>query len=780
MTMFSEKHDNQKRLFKYSEIVFPKKIIINFFLSSALAIYAFFSVAFLLHGWALKRNEAVFNQQQVLQVLLSKQAVEESIYEMFYNLDVIQRYFRDDILDRNADEEKNRLFQFLQTSKQEIIGFLVSYSPGKIAYSNLSTGEREEVSKYVGSVWLDNYWKEIRTSGKEPDPYFFYISHNYRLSGNIIPFWEAGQLKGLICAVVDLKPVINRFIFPMSMGEYGTGTFLSGDGTIVFAENTENIGENIFSLNLFDPPMMKKVNDTVLLQTLGSGEINFINREGKKERRLAAWHSMNVGKQKLILLLTATDQQVNAALFEFQFQIIALGIALVIAVVSINFVLIASRKKIVQENARHLEVLVQQRTDELAISELRYQAVFQSANDAILIVMDNKIVNFNRKALEMFGYEESEFRNKSPLEVSKTNVDTALPQDQLQVYLNEALSGNPQIFEWQQVRKDGSVFDSEVSVSRLDLGEAPFLLSIIRDVTERKKSQKELQKLNAELEKRVLLRTAELEDSNIALKDSLDRLRETQKNLVEAEKMASLGLLVAGVAHEINTPVGISITAASYLMQQTEEMGLRYNEGNIKRSELEKYITTARESSKVLLENLEKASNHISSFKKVAVDQASREKRTFNLKRYINEVLMNLQPVLKKTNHTITVNGREDMEFESMPGALSQVITNLVMNSLKHGFEGIESGRIVIDADFDGTEASIRYSDNGIGMDTVTKERIFEPFFTTKRGSGGSGLGMHIVYNIVTQSLKGEITCKSSPGSGTIFSILWPVGIKQA
>lgn len=778
--MNAEKQENRSHLFNYSEIAFPKKIIINFFLSSALAIYAFFSFAFLLHGWALKRNEAVFNQQQVLQVLLSKQAVEESLYETFYNLDVIQQYFRDDILQRNADEKKNRLFQFLQTSKQEIIGFLVSYSPGKIAWSNLSRGEREEVSKYVGSIWLDNYWKEVENPDNNPDSYFLYNSHNFQLIGNVIPVWEAGVLKGLICAVVDLKPVINRFVFPVSMGEYGTATFLSGDGTILFAENSKNIGENIFSLNLFNPPMMKQVNDTVMSQTLGSGEIKFLNKEGNTERRLGAWHSMNIGKQKLILLLTATDQQANSALIEFQFQIIALGVALVIAVVSINFVLIASRKKIIQENARRLEVLVQQKTDELAISEIRYQAVFQSANDAILIVKDNRIVNFNLKALQMFGYEEDELRNKSPLEVSKKNIDSTVSLDDISVYMNEALKGNPQFFEWQQVRKDGSCFDSEISVSRLDLGDTPFLLSIIRDVTERKKSQTELQKLNAELEKRVFLRTAELEDSNIALKDSLVKLQETQKNLVEAEKMASLGLLVAGVAHEINTPVGISITAASHLKQQADEIGARYREGNIRRSELESYIATAQESSKVLLENLEKASEHISSFKKVAVDQASREKRIFNLKRYINEVLMSLQPVLKKTKHTIAVNGKDDMEFESMPGALSQVLTNLVMNSLMHGFEGIENGKIVIDADFDGKTALIHYSDNGKGMDRQTRNKIFEPFFTTKRGSGGSGLGMHIVYNIVTQSLKGEITCESFPGKGTIFSIKWPVGMKQA
>ncbi len=779
--MSDEKPVNQKHLFRYSELVFPRKIIINFFLSSALAIYAFFSIAFMIQGWAIKRNEKIFTEQQALQVLIAKQAMDEGIYEIFYDLDILQMYFRDDIL-QNEDYKKNRLFQFVQTSKQEILGFLVSYKPGSIDYSNLSTGEREEVAKSVGAVWLKNYWNDVGIFNKETVVAPLYVSSNYQLIGDILPVWSSGELKALICVVMDLKPMMNRFIFPISMGEYGSGTLLTGDGTVLFDENLKNVGKNIFSFDLLDPEMMKKFNETVLNQTLGSSDFNFTGSKGKSQRRLGAWHSMNIGKQKLVLLLTATEQQVNSTLFDFQIQIIALGVVLVVAVVSINFVLITSRKKIVQENARHLEVLVQQRTEELAISETRYQAIFQSANDTIMILRENRIVNFNRKALEMFGYSEDEFRGMSPLDVSLDEIDGVRTADLLSHYMEEAHHGKPQFFEWPQVRKDGSFFDTEVSLSLLDLADDHLLLAIVRDVTERKKAQTDLQKLNAELEQRVMLRTAELEDSNIALKESFAKLQETQKSLVEAEKMASLAMLVAGVAHEINTPVGISITAASHLREQTELITARYKEGNIKKSELENYITVAGESSKVLLDNLEKASEHIGSFKKVAVDQTSREKRAFNLKGYVGEVLTSLQPVLKKTTHNVIIKGRDDIEIESMPGALSQIVTNLVMNSLKHGFEGIENGEIRIDTDYDNYReiATLSYSDNGKGMDSLTKQKIFEPFFTTKRGSGGSGLGMHIVYNIVTQSLKGEITCESSPGNGTIFMIKWPVGMKQA
>lgn len=781
--MFSRQQGtDSKHIFRYSELVFPRKIIINFFLSSAIAIYLFFSIAFLIHGWAVSRNEKVFTEQQSLQALLAKQAMEENIYEIYYNLDIIQIYFHDEILGESNDFRKNRLFQLIQTSRQEILGFLVSFSPGTVDYSNTAAGDRENVAKSIGSNWLKAYWEDIENLGKDVVAAPIYISSNFQLMGNIIPIWERGELKGLLCAVIDLKPMINRFLIPLSMGEYGHGSFITGDGTILFDENPGHVGRNIFSLELLDQEMMRDFRDSVLDETLGSRDFDFLDKNGKQHRRLGSWHSMNIGGQKLILLLTATELQVNKALFDFQIQIIALGIALVISVASINFVLIASRKRIVQENAHHLEVLVEQRTNELAISESRYQAVFQAANDAIMILKGDRVINFNSKALEMFGYEENELKQLSLPDISKEEIDGVSASELFPGYMREALAGRPQFFEWEQSRKDKTTFYSEVSLSRLDLGEEEMLLSIVRDVTERKKAQLELEKLNAELEQRVLLRTVELEDSNEALKDSLDKLRETQKSLVEAEKMASLALLVAGIAHEINTPVGIGVTAATHLMQQTERIAGRYEEGDIRRSELEDFISTARESLKVLLDNLLKASEHISSFKKVAVDQASQEKRVFNLRNYIDEVLLSLHPVLKKTDHAVIVEGRNDIEIECLPGALSQIITNLVMNSLKHGFEGMEKGKIHIEVDYDNYReiASLTYSDNGRGMDSLTRQKIFEPFFTTARGSGGSGLGMHIVYNIVTQSLKGEISCESSPGKGTIFTIKWPVGIKQA
>lgn len=248
-----------------------------------------------------------------------------------------------------------------------------------------------------------------------------------------------------------------------------------------------------------------------------------------------------------------------------------------------------------------------------------------------------------------------------------------------------------------------------------------------------------------------------------------------QDELLHSEKLAALGGLVAGVAHEINTPVGIGLTAASYLDDQVHVFEKIYTEGRVKRSEMEGFIRTARESSALLITNLRRAADLVRSFKQVAVDQSSEMRRHFALKPYVNEVLLSLHPKLKRTQHTVSVRCADDIALDSYPGAFSQIITNLVMNSLIHGFENLEQGHIVIDATMEGAELLLRYSDDGKGMGADLLKHMFEPFFTTKRGQGGSGLGMHVVYNLVTQTLRGRIDAASSPGQGVLFTLHIPL-----
>ncbi len=291
------------------------------------------------------------------------------------------------------------------------------------------------------------------------------------------------------------------------------------------------------------------------------------------------------------------------------------------------------------------------------------------------------------------------------------------------------------------------------------------------DITDLKNAEEALLRLNDELEQRVESRTADLKTTNLELQEALDRLTRTQKQLLEAEKMASLGGLVAGIAHEINTPIGVSVTAASHLSEESNRFGQYLEKDMLTRSELQRFEHAARESSQLILRNLQRADRLIRSFKQVAVDQSTEDRRVIDLGVCINDILTTLGPALRKTSHHVEVVCLQAVVCEMAPGALYQIITNLVMNSLIHAFADEVTGRIEIGISHaDGTVA-IDYSDNGVGMDEFACAHVFDPFFTTRRGSGGSGLGMHIVYNLVTQILGGSISIDSSPHDGFRASI---------
>lgn len=281
--------------------------------------------------------------------------------------------------------------------------------------------------------------------------------------------------------------------------------------------------------------------------------------------------------------------------------------------------------------------------------------------------------------------------------------------------------------------------------------------------------------LYGELERKVELRTQDLSRANEELKLTLETLKHAQKQLVESEKMASLGGLVAGIAHEINTPVGIGVTAASHLEDETKHLVLLYRQGQMKKADLEQYLSVSEQSSRMILNNLERAAELIQSFKQVAVDQSSETRRRFNVKIYLEEILTSLSPELKKTQVTCEVDCADNIEIEGFPGVFSQIVTNLVMNALKHAYDDNSRGVISIGARQVGDQLEIELADDGKGILAEDLGKIFDPFFTTKRNSGGSGLGLHIVYNLVTQTLNGTIKCRSQPGHGTTFDIRWPV-----
>jgi len=221
--------------------------------------------------------------------------------------------------------------------------------------------------------------------------------------------------------------------------------------------------------------------------------------------------------------------------------------------------------------------------------------------------------------------------------------------------------------------------------------------------------------------------------------------------------------------------VGIGVTAASHLQERIEHYHGLYDSGKLRRSEFEAFLQESGDSARMIMSNLDKAAQLIQGFKGVAVDQTGEGRRQFDLKQYLDEVLLSLRPEFKRTGHTVTLSCDEGILVDSYPGAVSHTITNLVMNSLIHGFDGREKGEITIEAEADGENATLVFSDNGVGMTKEIRRQIYDPFFTTRRGQGGSGLGMHVVYNSVTNSLGGSISCASSPGEGATFTIEFPL-----
>ncbi|MDF5738471.1 MULTISPECIES: trifunctional serine/threonine-protein kinase/ATP-binding protein/sensor histidine kinase [unclassified Nostoc] len=264
-------------------------------------------------------------------------------------------------------------------------------------------------------------------------------------------------------------------------------------------------------------------------------------------------------------------------------------------------------------------------------------------------------------------------------------------------------------------------------------------------------------------------------DRTQQLSQVLEELKTTQDHLVESKKMAALGSLVAGVAHEVNTPVGTSITLVSTLIDKTTALITTVEQGQLKRADLTNYLNIAKECGDIILTNLNSAAELVQSFKQVAVDQTNLEQRTIRVKVYLEETLFSLAPNLRKTLHTVTITGDDTVTISSYPGALAQVVTNLVMNSLMHAYQPEESGEMHFQVLQQADQVIIQYRDHGCGIPEEHLSRIFEPFFTTARHRGGTGLGLHIVYNLVTQKLGGRINVQSEVGKGTLFIVTLPL-----
>lgn len=406
-------------------------------------------------------------------------------------------------------------------------------------------------------------------------------------------------------------------------------------------------------------------------------------------------------------------------------------------------------------------------------SEARFAELFQSSPVALAVhQVGGKYLglNFNEAWFRTFLYAPEQALQHSSLEIGLW-----VDPEQRTFFLN-------------QLERDQGVRDFAVLMRRADgvhrqcllsvrlVGEGPLAvwLTSYQDITDQQKIQEEIIALNTQLEQRVSERTQALQNANSELFETLNSLKTTQSELIKSEKLAALGSLVAGVAHELNTPLGNGLTVASTLDHKLQEFTKLMASG-LKRSALEQFVADSRAGTDILLRNLTRASELVLSFKQVAVDQTSSHRRRFSLDSVVSEILITINPVIRKSPCKVSSSVAEDLWLDSYPGPLGQVLTNLVNNAMIHGFEPGQPGQIDISATaLNADQLELRIRDDGRGISAENLSRIFDPFFTTRLGQGGSGLGLHIVHNIVTGMLGGEIEVFSTPGQGATFVLTLP------
>jgi PAS domain S-box-containing protein len=433
---------------------------------------------------------------------------------------------------------------------------------------------------------------------------------------------------------------------------------------------------------------------------------------------------------------------------------------------------------------------------ELLDSHTQIKSIMDSATKIAIISTDTEgyITSFNVGAENMLGYRADDILYKKTPMLFHSIDEVKDRSEELTAIYGRKIDGfdtfttvpNDEGYEereWSYITSEHKILTVNLIVTCMydSQGKAFGYLGLASNISVRKEMEEKLRKRTEELGsaiKNLLVHEEHLEDMvrerTIKLEESLATIQSTQNQLIESEKMALLGSLVAGVAHEINTPVGIGVTLSSSLEDRTKKLKKLLEDKKLTKKHIDEYIELALEVSGMMYRTMTQAGDLIQSFKLVAVDQSVENRRVFNLNEYVGDIINSLGSKFSRANVDIHVESDKEIMIDSYPGSFYQVFTNLMMNSLRHGFDGIEPGQITIKLDENEDMIVIDFSDNGCGISEENMKKIFEPFYTTKRSEGGTGLGLNIVNNLIYQKLKGTIKCDSQEGKGTHFEIQIP------
>lgn len=399
-----------------------------------------------------------------------------------------------------------------------------------------------------------------------------------------------------------------------------------------------------------------------------------------------------------------------------------------------------------------------------------YKDLFENSADAFLILENNQFTNCNRAALKTLGFDNSEeFYNVHPFDISPPfQPDGRSSLEKSEAMIRMAYENGSHRFEWVHSRKDGSFVDVEIVLTPIRLGEKTVLFVTWRDIGERLKAQNEVLRLNAALEEMVDLRTKALENTLLSLK-------QTQTELIENQKLAALSHLVVGISHEINTPIGNAITAATYMNEVVLKTCSAEALQKMTNEHLKELIQDIYESTDCVNRNLRYAAHLIDTFKSSAVMQSNDMIADTDIKALIDNTLSPFRPNFESKSMNIQLDLPENQVVRIHPITLQSILSQLISNALTHGFEESDHGTIWIDFKIEENAYCLSIGNNGVALPSEIVGHIFEPFFTTRRSSGNSGLGLNVVYNQVMQILKGKISVESPKEGGVEFVIRFPI-----
>lgn len=430
------------------------------------------------------------------------------------------------------------------------------------------------------------------------------------------------------------------------------------------------------------------------------------------------------------------------------------------------------------DDLRSMTESIHRREDKLERSEERLRATLESTPSISVQWYDihGRVLYWNKASESMYGFSPQEAIGAFILE----NRLMFLDANQTQQFIGalEQIDRSGQAIgpaEFDLRHKDGREIVVLATIFAIpgDDGASIFVCMDV-DITTQRNIEREILALNVALEERVADRTEALSQANDELEATVENLKATQEHLVQAEKLAALGNLVAGVAHELNTPIGNGLMAISTIRDRLKEFRQALAEG-LRRSALDEFVASVDTGSDIAVRNIQRAAELVTSFKQVAVDQTSSQRRSFEIREVVEEILLTLNPTLKRTPYRVETEISEDIQLDSYPGPLGQSLTNLINNAVLHGFEDRDHGTIrIVVTPLATDHVSISVQDDGKGIPPDRLGRIFDPFFTTRMGRGGSGLGLHVVHGIITNVLGGTISVSSTVGEGAKLVMILP------